>query len=233
MKNTKIAFLVTVVLSANPFITTSNVNATLLDRGATVYDNDLGISWLKNANLAASNTFGVVNSIDPSGLMNWSTALQWIGAMNTANYLGYSDWRLPTTLQPDTSCQYTNGSSYGYNCTGSEMGHLYYTELGGHADSGVFLPGNANFSNLQPNGYWTDTSFRFDSQAWYFEFGAGNQRTYTKSQNLYAWAVRDGDVPTVSVSAVPEPETYTILLAGLVLLGFINHRAARASNPEI
>ena len=32
--------------------------------------------------------------------MQWATAQAWIAAMNTAAYLGFSDWRLPTT--PDS-----------------------------------------------------------------------------------------------------------------------------------
>ena len=84
-------------LCAGLLMATTGANAALIDQGATVYDNDRGISWLKDANLAATNTFGV-SGINASGYMDWNTAQGWIGAMNSANYLGYSDWRLPTTL---------------------------------------------------------------------------------------------------------------------------------------
>ena len=57
----------------------------------------------------------------------------WIKAMNTANYLGFTDWRLPTTAQPDATCSLQNflgfpGQSGGTGCTGSEMGHLFNVE---------------------------------------------------------------------------------------------------------
>ena len=104
--------------------------------GQAYYDTDLNITWLADANLAASNTFGVLGTIGAwgPGNMDWSTGQQWIAAMNAANYLGFNDWRMPTTLQPDTSCaiQYPNPmvsggmESGGPGCTGSEMGHLYY-----------------------------------------------------------------------------------------------------------
>ena len=55
----------------------------------------------------------------------------------------------------------------------------------------------------------------------------GHSNTLNKSSPyLYSWAVRDGDVAYVSpiVAAIPEPETYTMLLAGLGLLGFMARR---------
>ena len=88
--------------------------------GQAVYDTDLNITWISAGNLAGSNTFGVPTDtnlalhpddasgvkgfIDSDGDMNWPGALHWIDAMNAANYLGFSDWRLPTTLVPDSGC---------------------------------------------------------------------------------------------------------------------------------
>lgn len=135
--------------------------------GQAIYDTDLDITWIADANLAASNTFG----IDPSyanGFLNaqlsWNAANNWIAAMNAANYLGYSDWRLPTTLQPDPSCDthspYGYGSS-GYGCMGGELGHLYHSELGGAAGQSIYMTHNENhdlFSNIQGFFYWTGTT---------------------------------------------------------------------------
>ena len=85
--------------------TATGANAALTSAlgGQVVNDTDRNIVWLANANLADTNSFGV-SGINANGTMSWFTAQNWIGAMNTANYLGYNDWRLPTTLQPDPSC---------------------------------------------------------------------------------------------------------------------------------
>ena len=196
---------------------------TLSVDGNTVYDTDLNLTWLANANLAASNTFGV-SGINPLGYMTWNTAQSWIGAMNAANYLGFNDWRLPTTLQPDASCiGQAGGDSYGYNCTGSEMGHLFYTELGGVAGTSILSssdPDLALFQNVQSYYYWSGTEYApYTGYAWYFGTYYGYQDAASKGNSMFAWAVRPGQI-----AAVPEPETYAMLLAGLGLMGFIGRR---------
>jgi len=184
--------------------------------GQAVYDTDRNITWLADANLAASNTFGV-GGIREDGVMNWATANSWIGAMNTANYLGYHDWRLPDTPQPDATCG-SQGSGYG--CTGSELGHLFYEALSGSAGTSITSGHNANyllFQNIQASAgyYWSGTEYAPNTlNAWYFRFSDGDQGNLDKVGIVYAWAVRDGDV-----AAVPEPETYAMMLAGLGLVG--------------
>jgi len=75
--------------------------ATLWDRGGgLIYDGAQDITWLLNANLALSVTFGVEGIDTPSGVMPRSTADSYIAAMNAADYLGYNDWRLPDTQYP-------------------------------------------------------------------------------------------------------------------------------------
>ncbi len=110
------------------------------------YDTVLDITWLANANLAVTNTFGVAG-INADGTMNWNTANSWIAAMNTdggTGYLGYNDWRLPKVspidgLAFDYSLAYNGTTDIGYNisapgtvyagATGSEMAYMYYNNL--------------------------------------------------------------------------------------------------------
>jgi hypothetical protein len=115
--------------------------------GQAYYDTDLNITWLADANLAASNTFGVsgISSYNGVGTMHWYIAQDWIAAMNANNYLGYNDWRLPKT-GPVNGTDINYGYSYngttdlGTNISapgtlyagskGSELAYLFYNELG-------------------------------------------------------------------------------------------------------
>lgn len=69
----------------------SSAQAALYDRGnGLIYDDVLNVTWLQNANLAASNTFGV-SGIEANGAMTWDTANAWVAAMNAANYQGFNN----------------------------------------------------------------------------------------------------------------------------------------------
>lgn len=224
------------LLAAVLLICTANVNAALESRlgGQVVYDSDLNITWLANANLAATNTFGV-SGISSNGSMNWNTAQNWIGVMNSTSYLGYNDWRLPVTLQPDASCQ---NAGFWANCTGSEMGHLFYQELGGIFMQSITTTHNANFNlfqNIQDhNFYWSSTTIDMTPagypadlghlySAYFFEFYYGFQgAAATNGNNYLALAVRSGDV-----TAVPVPTAAWLLSSGLFgLIGVARRKVA-------
>ena len=185
-----------------------SAQAVLLERlgGAAVYDTDLNVTWLTNANLPQSNSFNII-AIAPNGSMTWSTAQNYIIAMNAANYLGFSTWRLPTTQQPDPSCtaqDVANHTSSGFSCTGGEMGHLFYSELGGSNNTAISGVHNASynfFRNLQDGTYWSDPTYSVDtSAAWVFQFQNGSQITGPKPTSaFFVLAVLSGDVASPKV----------------------------------
>lgn len=126
----------------------------------------------------------------------------------------------------------------GYNVdpASSEMAHLYFTELGNlsfytvsGADSGAYAGGaNPNstldntgpFTNFQSYFYWSGTEYApNNAYAWFFTTGSGYQYANPKDVSFYALAVRSGDV-----AAVPEAETYALMLAGLGLVGWRTRR---------
>ena len=156
------------------------------------YDTDLNITWLADANI--------------NGPMNWDDASALAANLSFTDGVNiYDNWRLSTS----DACA-------GYGCTGSEMGHLFYSELGG--TTGQFIltsadPDLIKFTNLQVGRYWSAMQYD-NNNAWYFDFAQGLQSADSKGNGFYVLAVSPGDV-----GAVPEASIWAMLLAGLGLVG--------------
>jgi hypothetical protein len=189
----------------------SVANAALVSRlgGTAVYDTDFNITWLADANYAGTT-------------MDWATANSWAAGLTVD---GISGWRLPTTVQPDSTCSTQSGGfSYNLNCTGSEMGHLFYTELGGVANYSITATHNTNynlFQNIQANSYWSGTGSG-TGVSWFFHFGFGTQNRNIVVTHMSAWAVHDGDV-------APVPLPAAAWLFGSGLLGLISVACRKAA----
>jgi hypothetical protein len=221
-------------------LTFGSAHAALLSRagGQAYYDTALNITWLKNANLADTNSFGVAG-INANGTMTWLKASQWIGAMNTANYLGTSTWRLPTVTDKGTSgCDWgASGTDCGWNVDLStgEMAHMFYSTLGNVGEVNTSwgntgclvapsycLINDGPFSNLEPARYWSKTSYQPDPNwaAWVFDFYNGTQDSNFKEDQLYAWAVSPGD----SLAVVPVPGAVWMFGSALGVMGLLRRK---------
>lgn len=185
--------------------------------GGMVYDDVNNITWLADMNYNAAN--------GADGLMNWPAAAAWAASLT---YGGFDDWRLPTLNAGDTNCSHSFNPGggfgqqyYGYNCTSGELSHLFVVDLGNKAgesvlnqtgDTGDVQRANlALFSNVQSYSYWSETSYVPDEYSiWNFNSNYGYQDHTVFSAYYFAVAVRPGDV-----AAVPESQTYALLLVGL------------------
>lgn len=169
--------------------------------GQTVYDPMTNITWLANANLAASNTFGLPVCTSPTvpslcaaqdGAVTWASATQFLANMNAAAYLGQTNWQAPTI---DSNCP-------GYTCDGTmnPMGNLFYDQLGFNRGGSVATPDATvgPFHGLQPYLYWscvaaaiqapceiTPPAPNFEES---YSFGSGFQGTDLLANDLYVTA---------------------------------------------
>ena len=172
--------------------------------GGMVYDDVNKITWAADANLAQTSGY------DADGKMTWSEAVAWADQLTLG---GFTDWSLPTTVPAVT----------GYNQKGSQMGDLFYNQLGGVSSSSITTTHNGNynlFTNVQSSVYWSGSEYATNPGfAWVFYTVDGRQRSYSKINQLYAWAVRPGDV-----AAVPVPGAFWLFGSAMVGLMGLKRR---------
>ncbi|MEQ1802475.1 MAG: hypothetical protein ABL989_11165 [Gammaproteobacteria bacterium] len=225
-------------------LASATVQAALLGRAALTpggtdyqayYDTDGSITWLADANYAATLPFEWGNNGNPnsggylSGRLMFRDAQRWLGDLNQIAHLGVSSWRLPDGQQPDPTCSTSipEGSS-GYSCTGGELGHLFYEELGGVA--GMPLTQDV-FRNIRNGAYWTscvnqvpnrcDSESNAGTNVWYFDMGNGFQHPTNPAQEWYVWAVVDGDP-----LAVPIPPAVWLFGSALGVMGVMRRKVS-------
>ena len=248
------SLVVTLTTSAQAHAALVNYNSA----GVELYYSSISdVSWTQNANLLGSliSNDGYSTVVDAiiaanSGVTHGSTPYtlsttdfsnvgetSWWGAqafvhyLNTVNYAGSNEWRLPTVTDiGNDGCNWSlGGTDCGYNsatngtASGDEFAELYYKELGLPPFGGVHSSGygiGSPFSQVQ-SFYWTGTEV-VNSGDGAFEFFAtyGYQEVYPKDATVwYAWAVTPGSIIPVNVpSTVPEPYNASLLLAGMSIL---------------
>jgi hypothetical protein len=140
--------------------------------------------------------------------MEHAAAVRWVTAMNKANqghgYLGQTNWHLPETGPPDPSCS-MKGTT-GFNCTGSQMGALFYKQLGLRRGESVVAASDVEvgpFHNIQPYLYWACeaetpvSACQADGPAerfeWNFSFGNGFEGTNLLGNYLYVIVYHPGN----------------------------------------
>lgn len=207
-----------------------------LSTAEAFYDDVLNITWLRDANFAQTSGF------DSDGLFLYNDATAWAASLS----IGIAtDWRLPSirAIDPndhDPTLTFNGSTDRGYLITRSEMGHMYYNNLGNLAyrdENQNIQPGyglnnidfieaitgqELSFDNLFATQYWSQEEFTdLTSQAWTFNNDLGLQFNDNKSELHYAWAVHDGDVlPAI----IPVPTAAWLFGSALIGLAGISRK---------
>ncbi len=138
----------------------------------TVTDNLTGLAWAKDA---GTPTVGSCTG----GIKTWQAALNYVACLNTQNYLGYSDWRLPNVNELES-------------LSNAQVSNLV-TWLNGQG-----------FSNVPNSFYWSSTTFSISTgSAWEIYIFYGDVTPAGKPDyQFYVLPVRSGQVGAFSNSFV-------------------------------
>ena len=212
--------------------------ATLVTIGTATYGgSDYNLIWDDN-----NNGNSVVWLDYTNAATNWSSQTAWASGLDgnlTYNIdTEYSvswddtDWRLGSTFDGEYQWGYDGTTTAGYNITSSEMGHLFYEELGnlgyydtsGNAQAGFGLTETGDFENLIACWYWSGTAYLGSFEyAWNFRMGSGYQGSDNNQNSGYGLALRSGQVS----AAAPVPEPATMILFGTGLIGLAGFRRTK------
>lgn len=183
-----------------------------------VYDDVLDITWLLDANFLSTYLSALLGAADVNdGRLTWDLTKSLV---RNINYKGFTDWRLASANllnPPDNSFSYDGSTDEGYNNTRSEMGHMFYNNLGNlgfydtngdFAGTGNYGIQNTSFDNEVdgPNSfintaapwgraYWLDEEYATNTDSnWSFNTGFGIQLNHPPNNSLCSWPVHDGNL---------------------------------------
>lgn len=138
------------------------------EKNLTYTDPSTGLMWTTSGNMGEPDR--VVKIESGRGPMFWYNAIKWI---NTLNYAGYSDWRLPTK---------------------DEL--VAFAKRGGYSPS-EWLNSNG-FHYVEPDNYWTSDPFRAgektnrqDTAIAVVDMSDGSLNGHPQNFSAFVWVVRE------------------------------------------
>jgi hypothetical protein len=193
------------VIGIIEMIMIAQAQAGLIDRGnGLIYDSNLNITWMQDANYAQTSGY------DNDGRMTWREAMSWADSLD---YGGFKNWRLPNMDRDSDGIIEGVCSSGVQSSLDNEFGILFgcsYWKLG--------LQGANLFINVQPGNHWSLNTYKtIDHLAWQLNNCPSGRCVNYKAIPANTWAVHDGDVGALDISAPSTAALFGIGLASLVL----------------
>lgn len=155
------------------------------NKDGSVSDRLTGLMWTKDTDLMYSRDPEFDTCDGSNGLVYWETALGYIHKLNTENYLGYTDWRLPNRNELTSLIDFSRH----YPCL-PERNPFFTPWL--YEDAGGYP-------------YWSSTTLAINpEEAWVYHFGLSNLYSQDKNIERFVWPVRtdNSNLPTGTIHGV-------------------------------
>lgn len=138
------------------------------NENTTITDKLTELVWIPNGNIMPSRDVGWDTDGEDDGAVRWHKAFDYIEKLNSENYLGHNDWRLPNI---------------------NEIESLVNADV---SDIAAWL-NTSEFNNVQPQPYWSSTSKAYNGYfAWIVSLKTGRIVVAEKLDDHYfVWPVRN------------------------------------------
>jgi len=154
----------------------------------TITDNLTGLVWGPDGNVMPTRDPGwdtdwKKGETPNDGAVTWQHALDYVAKLNSENYLGHSDWRLPNVNELESLVN------------------------GAEANPAAWLNAQG-FTKVQAHNYWSSTSYvYYPGYAWIVYMWSGHVHDDGKSDWTYVWPVRAGQTGSFENSVISLPQT--------------------------
>jgi len=150
-----------------------------INADSTVTDNLTRLIWAPNGNLMVTRDIEFDTDLTVNnGRVTWQHALDYVALLNSQNYLGYSDWRLPNINELES----LRDRRYFHPCVSNTTGTAKCSDSGDP------------FTDVMSDDYWSSTSYAANpTLAWVVDMLGGYVYFGRKKSNFYyVWPVRGG-----------------------------------------
>ena len=172
------------------------MNAIIDASGGVIYDAPNSLDTPPNSGIHTLTLSDFLHGGAIDGKLTWFGAQAWVNYLNVADYQGYSNWRLPTTMDSSASVGYPNGGATNLPVSSSELAELFYGQLGQlvvsrfKANTTPAMHSSATYGRFVLVGYVQVAAA--PGAAWVFDDSDGEQLTNAETSYNAALAVRSG-----------------------------------------
>lgn len=224
-------FVFNIVLSATLSLAAISANAAIIEHGAYFTDTTDNLDWLNNTPLAGQSYNSVLGGFGGYTTAGWRIATTSELTSLLGNYvMPFTAISYPWTSSSDAPGTYDSAYNLiellGINVAfgsppdpRSTLGR-YRTDLTGISTQGVYDDGDSSMVGVFNLSAYTYPGSTSSPTALVQIFPNSNYPDDFHGQNVSVMLVRT----TAITTAVPEPETYAMLLTGLGIIGFMTRR---------
>lgn len=158
------------------------------------------------------NVTGLMWEQDPGEKLTWPEAVEKLDELNKSNYLGYSDWRIPTMKELYSLVDFSGHTGMGSSASKPYINTDYFKfEYGDAAGEHRFID-----SQILTSTIYNSTTLGGNTTVFGYNFADGRIKGYEIDKDFYCYYVRGNTSYGLNIFVDNEDETITDKATGLM-----------------